>query len=151
MTLGGTADDSRRFATLAALCATVALAGGAGLAGPDSFRTEDRDAAPIADGGAASVIRDAAEVAAIVEETVSGASSVPLAEEGTPVQVATLTTIDPVQDEARIVVPNIELVDECLVVETCIEEYLWAAYERTRKIDTAKVVERGKAVFRVEP
>jgi hypothetical protein len=135
---------SRRFATLAALCATVALAGGAGLAGSDSIHTEGRDAAPIADWGGASVIRDAIDVATIVEEQWSDASSAPLAEEGVPMEVATLTTIDPVQDEARILVPNIELVDECLVVDTCIEEYLWAAYARTKKIDTAKVVERTK-------
>jgi hypothetical protein len=53
-----------------------------------------------------------------------------------------------VPDEPRNAVPAIELVDECLVVDTCIEEYLWAVYQRTKKVDTNKVVERRKVAVK---
>jgi hypothetical protein len=141
----------RRFSALAALLGTVVFAGWAvaGLADFGSSGSENTDAAPIADGPAAGVadvaITDVAITdAAIVEAALPGTSPEPLAEEGAPVQVATLSTADPVQDETRNAVPAIELVDECLVVEICIDEYLWAAYERTKKVDTNKVVERRK-------
>jgi hypothetical protein len=64
------------------------------------------------------------------------------------VEVATLSPADPVPDEPRNAVPAIELVDECLVVDTCIEEYLWAVYQRTKKVDTNKVVERRKVAVK---
>jgi hypothetical protein len=32
--------------------------------------------------------------------------------------------------------------DECALVEDCINEYLWSIYDRTRKIDTIRVSER---------
>ena len=35
-------------------------------------------------------------------------------------------------------------VDECTMVQTCIDRYLWSLYERTRKIDTIKVPEQIK-------
>lgn len=86
--------------------------------------------------------------AAIAEAASSGTAPEPLPE-GSPVQVATLSTPDPVQDdETREAVPKIEIVDECLVVEICIDEYLWAAYERTKKVDTGKVVERRKVTVK---
>jgi hypothetical protein len=40
--------------------------------------------------------------------------------------------------------PRIEIVGECLVVEPCIDQFLWALYERTVKQDTIKEVERYK-------
>ena len=59
-----------------------------------------------------------------------------------------MSPADPVPDEPRNAVPAIELVDECLVVDTCIEEYLWAVYQRTQKVDTNKVVERRKVTVK---
>ena len=35
-------------------------------------------------------------------------------------------------------------VDECTMVQTCIDRYLWSLYERTRKIDTTRVPEEIK-------
>ena len=61
-----------------------------------------------------------------------------------PVQVATITTSDPVPDSASRVVGTIEIVDECLVVDPCIDRYLWAIYQRTPKEDTIKVEEQRK-------
>ena len=38
----------------------------------------------------------------------------------------------------------VETPSECPAPEVCIDDYLWALYERTPKIDTNKVVERVK-------
>lgn len=39
---------------------------------------------------------------------------------------------------------RLEVVGECLVAEACIDQFLWALYERTPKQDTIKEVERYK-------
>jgi hypothetical protein len=44
----------------------------------------------------------------------------------------------------------IEIVDECLVIETCIDEYLWALYERTPKVDTNKVSKQIKTTVKTK-
>src|SRR5499427_6162909 len=50
----------------------------------------------------------------------------------------------PVEEAPQPAVRPIEIVDECLVVDTCIDEYLWALYERTPKVDTNKVTKQIK-------
>ena len=35
-----------------------------------------------------------------------------------------------------------ETIDECLVAEGCVDQYLWSLYERTPKIDSVKVFEK---------
>jgi hypothetical protein len=152
----------RRFAALAACGTVFAVWAVAGLADFDTPGSENTDAAPIADGRATSIIGYAAPVnapqatamdnvsgadAASVEIALPGASPEPLPEES-PVQVATLSTPDPVQNESRAAVPTIEIADECLVAEICIDEYLWAVYERTAKVDTNTVVERRKVTVK---
>jgi hypothetical protein len=42
----------------------------------------------------------------------------------------------------------VEILDECLVAEICIDEYLWSLYERTPKIDTNKVTTRIKTTVK---
>jgi hypothetical protein len=42
----------------------------------------------------------------------------------------------------------IDSVEECMVVQTCIDRYLWSLYERTRKIDTIKVPEQIKVTVK---
>jgi hypothetical protein len=44
----------------------------------------------------------------------------------------------------------IETLDECLVIDICIDEYLWSLYERTPKVDTNKVTEKIKATVKVK-
>jgi hypothetical protein len=44
--------------------------------------------------------------------------------------------------------PRIEVVGECLVVEPCIDQYLFALYERTPKEDTIKETERRKVTIK---
>ncbi len=68
--------------------------------------------------------------------------------ETTPVQVATASTPDPVPNDAKEAVNSVEILDECLVVDICIDRYLWALYQRTPKEDTNKVHERRKVTVR---
>jgi hypothetical protein len=65
------------------------------------------------------------------------------------VTTATAGTADPLpQDtlpqETRTAPSRIEIVGECLVVEPCIDQYLYALYERTPKEDTIKETEKRK-------
>jgi hypothetical protein len=65
-----------------------------------------------------------------------------------PVQVATASTPDPVPNDANEAVNSIEILDECLVVDICIDRFLWALYQRTPKEDTIKVHERRKVTVK---
>lgn len=51
-------------------------------------------------------------------------------------------------DTALPAVSTIEINEECLVAEICIDRYLWALYERAPKIDAIKVSERRKVTIR---
>ncbi len=51
-------------------------------------------------------------------------------------------------DTAVPAVSTIEINEECLVAEICIDRYLWALYERAPKIDAIKVDERRKVTIR---
>ena len=71
-----------------------------------------------------------------------------------PVQVATVSTPDPVQSDVQEAVRSsetlgsLETLDECLVADTCIDQYLWSAYQRTPKLDTIKVPEKKKVTVK---
>jgi hypothetical protein len=54
---------------------------------------------------------------------------------------------DPVPSDTK-PAAELEIVEECLVPEICIDQYLWAHYQRTLKVDTNKVVTRIKATVR---
>jgi hypothetical protein len=41
-----------------------------------------------------------------------------------------------------------EAMDDCLLTQDCIDQYLWSLYERARKIDTHKVQERFKVTIK---
>src|SRR6516164_17903 len=56
----------------------------------------------------------------------------------------------PVEEAPQPVLRPIEIVDECLVVDVCIDEYLWALYERTPKVDTNKVTKQIKTTVRTK-
>jgi hypothetical protein len=56
----------------------------------------------------------------------------------------------PVEEQLQPAVRPIEIVDECLVVDTCIDEYLWALYERTPKVDTNKVTKQIKTTVKTK-
>ena len=68
--------------------------------------------------------------------------------ESPPVQVATASTPDPVPNDVKEAASSIEILDECLVADICIDRYLWALYQRTPKEDTIKVHERRKVTVK---
>jgi hypothetical protein len=88
----------------------------------------------------------AAADAAIVEATSPATSPTP--PEAPAVQVATAPTSDPAPQDAPETVATLETLDECLVADICIDQYLWAAYQRTPKLDTIKVPERKKVTVK---
>jgi hypothetical protein len=83
----------------------------------------------------------------IVEAALPDSSQV-LPPESPPAQVATANAPDPVSNDAKEVVSSIEILDECLVADICIDRYLWALYQRTPKEDTIKVQERRKVTVK---
>ena len=87
------------------------------------------------------------EPKSFVEAALSDSSQT-LPPETPPVQVATANTPDPVLNDAKEAVSTIEILDECLVVDICIDRYLWALYQRTPKEDSLKVHERRKVTVK---
>ena len=92
----------------------------------------------------------------IVEAALPDSTRVP-PPEAPPVQVATANTPDPVLDEpkqdpslaeSKNAVSPLEIREECLAAEICIDRFLWALYERTRKEDTIKVHEQRKVTVK---
>ena len=63
-------------------------------------------------------------------------------------QLATVSTPDPVPNDLKETVSSIEIVDGCLLVDICIDRYLWALYQRTPKEDTIKVHEQRKVTVK---
>jgi hypothetical protein len=110
------------------------------------------------DSRAASVQVAALQTTAMGEDGVSVAGvavdaalpdSRPLLPPKTPlVLFAAVSATDPVQNYAKEAVSSLETLDECLVAEICIDQYLWAAYQRTPKVDTVKLLERIKATVK---
>ena len=92
-----------------------------------------------------------ADPASAVELALPDPSPV-LPPETPPVQVATANPSDllPEEEVKEAPVSSIEIVDECLVVDICIDRYLWALYQRTPKQDTMKVDERRKVTVQVK-
>jgi hypothetical protein len=68
--------------------------------------------------------------------------------ESPPVQLAMASTSDLAPNEVKDAGTSLEIVDECLVPDICIDRYLWALYQRTPKEDTNKVEERRKVTVR---
>ena len=64
------------------------------------------------------------------------------------VQLVSLSMLKEVKEYQKPAVRPVETLDECLVAEICIDEYLWSLYERTPKIDTNKVTEKIKTTVK---
>jgi hypothetical protein len=64
------------------------------------------------------------------------------------VSAAAAAAIDPPSQDAGTAPGRIEIIGECLVAEACIDQYLWALYERTPKHDTIKEVEYTRVKVR---
>lgn len=110
-------------------------------------------------------IVDVASTADLVSETVTDKTPAPdepkpivvaaltdpsqmLPPETAPVPMATASAPNAVPNDAKNAVSKLEILDECLVAETCIDRYLWALYQRTPKEDTIKVEERRKVTVK---
>ena len=87
------------------------------------------------------------EAKSIVEATLPDSSQMP-PPESPPVQLATANTADLVPTDVKEAVSPIEIPDECLVADICIDQYLWALYQRTPKLDTIRVHERRKVTVK---
>jgi hypothetical protein len=51
-------------------------------------------------------------------------------------------------DNAQPAIRTLEINEECLVAEICIDRYLWALYERAPKVDAIKVYEQRKVTIK---
>jgi hypothetical protein len=83
----------------------------------------------------------------IVEAALPDSSQM-LPPETPPAQVATASPPDPVSNDAQEAASSVEILDECLVADICIDRYLWALYQRAPKVDTIKVHERRKVTVK---
>ncbi|WP_210264750.1 peptidase M15 [Bradyrhizobium archetypum] len=63
-------------------------------------------------------------------------------------ELAMVTPTDVVPDNAQPAIPPLQINEECLVAEICIDRYLWALYERAPKIDAIKVHEQRKVTIK---
>lgn len=71
-----------------------------------------------------------------------------LPEETPPAQTAMAGTADPPPQDTATTAGRIEIVGECLVAEACIDQFLWALYQRTPKEDTIKERELRKVTVK---
>src|ERR1700682_2955917 len=154
--------NPRRFPTVAAaFCGAVVLAGwgvawlaGVGYAPQATamghaavVNADVVTAAGSVTGTAADTTAASGEPESIVEAALPGSSQM-LPPETPPVQVATASTPDPAPNDAKEAVSSIEILDECLVADICIDRYLWALYQRAPKVDAIKVHERRKVTVK---
>lgn len=65
-----------------------------------------------------------------------------------PAQALPASTADAPPEDAATTAGRIELVGECLVAEACIDQFLWALYQRTPKEDTIKERELRKVTVK---
>ena len=112
----------------------------------------DVDVAP----AAVALLNKASEAAAnlyryepisLFEISLSDSSQV-LPSETPSTEVATANTPDPELDNVPRRIGTLEINEECLVAEICIDRYLWALYERAPKIDAIKVHDRRKVTVK---
>ena len=149
--------------------------GSAGTQSNSAVATSDLQSAPLtADAGPAtaisSVVADSVDLAvdtATVAESVTATNTAAAPEEPktiveaaltepsqtpppetSPVQVATASTPDADPKDIKDAVSSIEFLGECLVADPCIDQYLWALYQRTPKEDTIKVDERRRVTVK---
>jgi hypothetical protein len=97
------------------------------------------------------VVADATPASQEPEPIVTAAltdSSEILQPETPPEPVAKTSTAIPEPEQANRGVGSTEVLDECLVADTCIDRYLWALYQRTPKEDAIKTQQQRKVTVR---
>jgi hypothetical protein len=118
--------------------------GNVAVASADGTAVAELAAGTAADKTAADTTAASQEPKPFVVAALPDASQV-LPPETPPVQAATANTPDP---DLKDSVTTIEILDECLVAEICIDRFLWALYQRTPKEDTIKVHEQRKVTVK---
>ncbi|MGY4312619.1 peptidase M15 [Bradyrhizobium sp. JR3.5] len=153
--------DARQATAVANVNADVAMA-----AEPVTWPASDATAAPQAGVmGSAVANADAAMAVESMPEppapdaiaTLSGPKSIVVAAlpdssqmlsvETSPEQTATART-PPVSSDTKEAARPLDIFEECLVVNVCIDRYLWALYERTPKEDTISIQEQRKVTVK---
>ena len=68
--------------------------------------------------------------------------------ESWPVQMAAVSTSDPAPNDVKEAVSAIQVEDDCLLRDSCIDRFLWALYERTPKEGIIKLQEKRKVTVK---
>jgi hypothetical protein len=146
--------SSRRLAAVAGFGGTVVLAGLI-AAGPFDFGLlrAEIPATPVAANLATTPTAAPEPVAAANGEDDVSIIDTPIVQAALPVaappveieseQVAPAATPEP-PGRAQEAAASVEIFDECLVAEICIDRYLWSVYQRAPKVDCHNVSERVK-------
>jgi hypothetical protein len=146
----------RQLVPLVVLCGAIALAGWSAArleVGSSGIANSAIASAAMSVDEAAAADPDPPETASGLADLsaagvpVASLDSRPTAQPEKRVKLVSLSTLKEVQDYPQPAVRPLETADECHVVETCIDEYLWSLYERTPKIDTNKLTEKIKATI----
>jgi hypothetical protein len=118
-------------------------------AGADAAATVDPVPPAAADSTASPAKPDASDKAAPPVETASTSPAETLSSETPPGQATTVGEPDRASGESTDTVSSVEIVDECWVVDICVDRYLWALYERAPKEDTIRVPEQRRVTITV--
>jgi D-alanyl-D-alanine carboxypeptidase len=102
---------------------------------------------PVTEAAAADATPASQEPEPIVTAALTDSSEM-LRPETPPEPAAETSTAIPEPEQANRGVDSTEVLDECLVADTCIDRYLWALYQRTPKEDAIKTQERRKVTVR---
>ncbi len=163
----------REVAIPASVLAFIAAFGSAGIDNTGAALIVERPAPPLAAAELADKLppislaaADAVAASRSVSETAAAAAT-PASHEPEPIVTAALTdsserlppetsTEEQVakslasreHGDANPAVGSTEILDECYVVDACIDRYLWALYERTPKEDAVKTQEKRKVTIR---
>jgi hypothetical protein len=97
---------------------------------------------------AATTTKAATDEVEPIAEAALTSSSHALPAETPPVQVATANPNDRLPDDARNAATSTQIPDECREADACVDQYLWALYQRTPKEDTIKVDEQRKVTVK---
>jgi hypothetical protein len=122
----------QRFAVFAVLCGALALNGWV-ASGSIAIANDSVDVVPGPDTG-------------IVDAALFDPRKMP--PPATPPVLVSLFRSAPFNEDLKPAVRPVETLNECLVAEVCIDDYLWSFYERTPKVDTNKVTKRIKATVK---
>jgi hypothetical protein len=86
-----------------------------------------------------------------VVASINPSSKLPTETAPVPVTIAPVTnvpTTDLLPNVLMVPVSRLEAPEDCLLADICIDQYLWALYQRTPKQDTNKVVELRKVTIK---